>query len=169
MSSDIEQWKTRIKRAFDALDQVSYYQILSVSRTAKEEAIRDGYYKRAKQLHPDKVRHLPEPLKSQAMAIFKRVAEAYQTLTDPTLRRAYDEALKQGKKRLIVSDRLSIKPKGEFDFLVTDNGRKYYKAAKKDFEAGQIPHAKLNIKLCMQYEGNKKEILALLKKIEKKS
>jgi curved DNA-binding protein CbpA len=162
--SDWNEWVKKIKRAYEALDDADYYAILSIPRDADGDAIRKAYYLRARQLHPDKVRNLPEPARSQAVAIFKRVAEGYRTLTDPEQKRAYDEALRKGKKRLLVSDRLTLKPKTEYDFLSTEAGKKYYIAAKKALESGNVANAKLNIRLAIQYEGEKKELLALLKR-----
>lgn len=164
--SDWEKWARKVGQAFEALDQTDYYAVLSVPRDADPEAIRKAYYTRARQLHPDKARHLPEPLRSQAVAIFKRVAEAYQTLTDPQMRSIYDSALKEGKKRLIVSDKLSLKPRTEYDFLSTDAGKKFYMAAREALEGGNISHARLNIRLAIQYEGQKEELLELQERIE---
>jgi curved DNA-binding protein CbpA len=164
--TDWEEWAGKINRAYEALEGSDYYTILSIPKDADAETIRKAYYARAKQLHPDKVRSLPEPTRSQAVAIFKRVAEGYQTLSDPQLRKAYDEALGEGKKRLVVSDRLTLKPKTEYDFLSTEAGKKYYMAAKEALEAGNMSQAKLSLKLAIQYEGEKKELLALLQKIK---
>lgn len=164
--ADLNEWGKKIQRAYQALDSSDYYTILSIPRDADSGTIRKSYYLRARQLHPDRVRKFHEPVRSQAIAIYKRVAEAYQTLTDPEMRRAYDEALGEGKTRLIVSDRLSLKPKTQYDFLSTEAGKKYYIAAKEAFEAGNASHAKLNVRLAIQYEGEKKELVELRKEIE---
>jgi curved DNA-binding protein CbpA len=164
--ADWEEWAKKIERAYEALEGSDYYTVLSIPRDADAETIRKAYYTRAKQLHPDKVRSMPEPTRSQAVAIFKRVAAGYQTLSEPQLRKVYDEALKDGKKRLIVSDRLTLKPKTEYDFLSTEPGKKYYIAAKEALEAGNMSQAKLSLKLAIQYEGEKKELVDLLQKIK---
>jgi DnaJ-class molecular chaperone len=165
--SALGEWEKKIQRAFEALEASDYYKVLSVPHDAGMETIRRAYYTRAQQLHPDRVRHFGEPVRSQAVAIFKRVAEAYQTLSDPELRRAYDQALEEGRKRLIVSDRLVLKPKTEFDFLTTEAGKNYYVAAKEAVAKGNGSAAKLNIRLAIQYEGEKKELLDLKAKIDK--
>jgi DnaJ-class molecular chaperone len=165
--SEWNEWADKIKRAHEALEGSDYYKILSVPSDADEDTIRKAYYTRARQLHPDRVRSFPEPTRSQAIAIFKRVAEAYQTLTDPELRKAYDAIIAEGKKRLIVSDRLALKPKGELDFLTTDAGRQYYKAARDALKSGNASVARLSIRLAIQYEGKKKELLELETKISR--
>jgi curved DNA-binding protein len=62
-----------------------YYEILGVSRDADAEAIKKVYRKLARKYHPDVSK---EP---GAEEKFKEVAEAYQTLSDPEKRAAYDQ------------------------------------------------------------------------------
>ena len=61
-----------------------YYAILGVERDADAEAIKKSYRKLARKYHPDVSK---EP---GAEEKFKDVAEAYQTLSDPEKRAAYD-------------------------------------------------------------------------------
>ena len=165
--ADYEKWAKKITAAYEALEKVDYYTLLNVPKGADIETIRKAYYMRAQQLHPDRVKDMAEPFKSQAIAIFKRVVEAYQTLMDPQLRKIYNEAQKKGgDKRLIISDRLSLKPKGELDFLTTDNGKQYWKAAREALKRGNVPIAKLNLKLVIQYEGMKNEVRKLAREID---
>jgi curved DNA-binding protein CbpA len=62
-----------------------YYAILGVVPTATAGEIRRAYYKRAAQCHPDSNVKSPG-----AAGEFERLAEAYATLSDTALRRAYD-------------------------------------------------------------------------------
>lgn len=61
-----------------------YYEILGVPRDATEQEIKKAYRRLARQYHPD-VNKSPE-----AEARFKEINEAYQVLSDPEKRAAYD-------------------------------------------------------------------------------
>lgn len=62
-----------------------YYEVLGISKTATEVEMKIAFRKMAMQCHPD--RH---PGDAEAEARFKELNEAYQTLTDPQKRSAYD-------------------------------------------------------------------------------
>jgi curved DNA-binding protein len=61
-----------------------FYQVLGVSRDASQEDIRKAYRRLAREHHPDVSKH-PE-----AESRFKDISEAYDVLSDPESRAAYD-------------------------------------------------------------------------------
>jgi molecular chaperone DnaJ len=65
--------------------KADYYEILSVERTATDTEIKTAYRKLAMQYHPDRNPNNPE-----AEEKFKACSEAYQVLSDPDKRAAYD-------------------------------------------------------------------------------
>jgi curved DNA-binding protein len=69
------------------------YATLGVSREAKPEEIRSAYRKLARKHHPDL-----NPGDKKAEEQFKRIAAAYEVLSDPEKRKLYDEFGEQGIK-----------------------------------------------------------------------
>ena len=62
-----------------------YYEVLGVPRGADQDAIKKAYRRLARKYHPDL-----NPNDAQAEAKFKEIGEAYEVLSDPTKREAYD-------------------------------------------------------------------------------
>lgn len=65
----------------------NYYARLGVPRTATQEEIRAAYHQAARKFHPDTNKD------SSATEVFLNIQEAYETLSNPTKRAAYDELL----------------------------------------------------------------------------
>lgn len=63
-----------------------YYSLLSVERTASPEEIKKAYRKKAMEHHPD--RHAGDKSKE---AEFKKINEAYGTLSDTQKKAYYDQ------------------------------------------------------------------------------
>jgi len=64
----------------------SYYDILGVPKDAPDKEVRAAYRRFARKFHPD-----VNPGDRSAEEKFKRITEAYEVLSDPKLRKDYDE------------------------------------------------------------------------------
>lgn len=83
-----EQQQQRLNRQ---VKDKEYYEALGVATNATAAEIKKAYYLKAKQNHPD--RHPNDP---QAHEKFQRIGQAYQILSDETLRANYDAGGKDG-------------------------------------------------------------------------
>ena len=68
-----------------------YYEILGVERTSNDEQLKKAYRKLAMKYHPDR-----NPDDASAAERFKEATEAYEILSDPSKRNAYDQFGHQG-------------------------------------------------------------------------
>ena len=69
----------------------NYYEILGVSKDASDEEIKSAYRRLAKKYHPDLYSTKPEAERKEAEEMFKKINHAYQVLSDPQKKAAYDQ------------------------------------------------------------------------------
>ncbi|KAI3660398.1 hypothetical protein MP638_002481 [Amoeboaphelidium occidentale] len=87
--------------------QMDYYEILHVQKTSTSDEIKKAYYKLAMKHHPDKFRGTEQEVQENEEH-FKAISEAYQILSDQTLRERYD---RYGRE---TNDDSALRPDGGF-------------------------------------------------------
>ena len=144
-----------------------YYALLGIERTATPEEIKRAYRKLARKFHPDVSKE------ADAEARFKDVSEAYEALSDPEKRAAYDEI---GRRRE-SGQGYEPPPDGGFEFSGRSGGGPADDAAFSDFfesifghrargapeprhagSAAADHHAKVQIDLEDAYRGARRTI-----------
>jgi curved DNA-binding protein CbpA len=91
--ADVERFLARLNEAAD------YYEVIDMPRTAGANEIKDAYYSLARRYHPDRF-HVKSgtQLHTQISSAFARITQAYETLTKPDARAAYDRGLERSKQ-----------------------------------------------------------------------
>ncbi|MDX6529368.1 MAG: hypothetical protein QOH41_1658 [Blastocatellia bacterium] len=82
--AEVETLFARLKIAKD------HYDVLDVSPLTTIEEVKNAYHALARRFHPDRFHQRDTQLRAKVEAAFARIAQAYETLSDPALRAAYD-------------------------------------------------------------------------------
>lgn len=159
--AEFQRWAAAVRRAFEALDSSSYYEVLGVNAHDPQEVIRKAFHRRAVQLHPDRHRETPEPVRTQVYALYKRMTEGFGVLIDPDLRRAYDAGLKEGRLRY-DEEWAAARPQTARESLRNPAALRYYQAAVDAVTKGDFKAAELNLRLAISHEGETPHLQEML-------
>jgi len=101
-----------ISRMIHFFTSADYYEVLGVTLRSSSADIKSAYYKLAKKYHPDRFRQ-PEQadLRSKVEALFAKVTEAYETLSDTAKRALYDDRLRKGQSKRDQSLSVPLPPR----------------------------------------------------------
>jgi len=86
--------RTEIMSRFENLEDLDYYQLLSINAEAKATEIKAAYLQAAKRYHPDALAkaNLDDQTRQRANNIFAKISKAYSILSNPRQRAEFDEA-----------------------------------------------------------------------------
>jgi curved DNA-binding protein CbpA len=82
--ADVEALFERLKLVKD------HYEVLDVARLASGDEIKNAYHTLARRFHPDRFHQSTPQKRHQVESAFARIAQAYETLNDQSLRADYD-------------------------------------------------------------------------------
>jgi tetratricopeptide (TPR) repeat protein len=83
--------REEIESLLGQLSTLDHYSALGLDESAGAAQFKRAYFKAAKKYHPDSLARLGlEDLREPAALIFGRIAEAFETLSDPEKKAAYD-------------------------------------------------------------------------------
>lgn len=143
---------SEVARLHEQIGRLSYYDFLAVTPKTDYIGIRDAFYTRAQLYHPDRfVAMEGESVKKAVYAVYKRMTEAYQVLSDPELRAAYDRALGQGEFRLAAEARAR---RLDADERQVSNAfaRIYLRSGRRKYEQGDLNGAWIDCELGLSLE-----------------
>jgi hypothetical protein len=95
---DIDLDSQRRILEFEARLDEPYHELLGLERDFDTKMIKKAYFKLSKEFHPDRFfRRNVGGFGKRMEKIFKRISEAYELLSDPTVRAEIDKSMKIGR------------------------------------------------------------------------
>lgn len=151
-----------------SLDTRSYYELLGVARDASAPVIGEAYYSLVRRFHPDRHAREVDPGRKHALVrLYARLGEAYRVLTAPDKRRAYDQALAQGKTRL-GGDAAAARPQPRGPDPRTPQARTLFERGKELLARGDARGARAQWQLAIQFEPGSHAIRQALDSLDGK-
>lgn len=137
------------------MNELDYYQMLHLERTASAVEVRQAFYASSRAFHPDANRHLDEDTFADCAAIAKRVTEGYCVLRDPRKRLAYDDKLTQntGVRMQLAETKAAEKSGGdESRRATTDQGRQFHQKATAAIARSDWATARNHLQMALTFE-----------------
>jgi DnaJ-class molecular chaperone len=136
------------------LESASYYDFLGLDPQSDYVELREAFYERSQRFHPDRfVASDDEELKARVYQVYKRMTEAYNVLSDPQLRVAYDRTLQSGENRLsdvARSRRLSAQERAVNNTLA----RIYLRSGRAKLERDDVVGAWIDCRLALSLDDS---------------
>jgi curved DNA-binding protein CbpA len=94
-----------IKNTYRRIDWLTHYELLGVPREASPDQISEAYFERSRLFHPD-LRHREDlaQFEKELTAVFDRLKQANEVLSDPDRRAAYDQALESAPATYLLAE-----------------------------------------------------------------
>lgn len=153
MTAYTDAFWTRVMALGETLDTMSYYQLLDVEITATREVIEQAYYRRARNIHPDRHAYETDPGRTHTLVrLYARFGEAFRVLRDPGLRAAYEPELASGRARLSKDAEQASRLKTMAPDPRTPHAAKLLETARTLLAAGNTAGCRAQLQLAAQFE-----------------
>ena len=153
MTAYAEAFWERVMLLAENLDTMSYHQLLDVDASAPREVIEQAYYRRARNIHPDRHTYEMDPLRQRALVrLYARFSEAFRVLRDPALRAAYEVELAAGRKRLGTDAEQALLLQDAAPDPRTPHGSKLLETARSLIASGNVAAGRAQLQLAAQFE-----------------
>ena len=141
------------------LDELDYYQILEIDRSAQAPEVKRAFHDSCRRFHPDGHRHLAGDVREDLERIARRVCEAYSVMRDPRRRQAYDQSLASNdgetRMQLAEANARAKRASQEAQHGKTPKGRRLFLQAQADLERDDLAGAARNLQMALTFEpGN---------------
>jgi Flp pilus assembly protein TadD len=163
-----------IKKKYELLEKLNHFAILEVAKGTPTSLLNASYDKLMEKYEPENNRFITDPVVlSKLGAVYKKLNEAYRTLTTNALRMDYDERLRKEEKEQRTEGKIRM------EFLRTEKqmevtGREQdaiveYTKAKKFFETERYHDAVTHCKDAIKLNPAEPKSYNLLGKIQQKN
>lgn len=154
-----DDFRSRVADLYDNLTSRDYYELLGISRQVNGAAIKDAYFQRSIDFHPDRYMQLDDQeLQRRIYEVFKRVTEAFKVLSDPDARAAYERQLAADSQPSLRYEDLGRAKhsvaEDEQILASSPAGRKYAHFAELAERNGNLKSARMYFTLASQCEPN---------------
>lgn len=127
--------RSKIQRYWATLERQTHFQIFGADKDTDPEKIKASYKSLAKQWHADAYAGMDiGDAKDMLDAIFKRITEAYETISDPKLRAEYMVLIDRQARGMSTDVNAILSAERMFDDALLKMRRKDFSGAKKLLE-----------------------------------
>ncbi len=150
-------FRTRVDYLHQHLADLDYFQLLDVPRGATLTQIKDAYFQRSMEFHPDRFMRLEdEELKVRNYEIYKRMTEAFRVLTQPESRAAYihEDLEAPAESRSMRYTGQGDRRTGDDRWCqaLTSTGSRYLRFAELAYQSGNLRSATKYLALAADWE-----------------
>ncbi len=146
MTND-EFWRQLFERA-NKLDELSYYQLLSVDEDASSDRIKRAFYNLASLVHPDRHAREKDPERRYSLTlVYAAMREAFAVLSSREKRAQYDAGLMDGSLRFDAKPRR--KPRTS---ITNPRARRFFELGQERLRSGARESARQQFEFALQME-----------------